>query len=333
MDWLFFLQGIKILEEQLNTYLSNQAEINKVREIKQIEKSEKAQEHCNRADGLRNLQRYEEAIKSYEEAIQIHPQNFYYWFCRGICLFELGRYDNAIDSFQKVLEITKDKDFLIGSLNYIGTAQFRLERYQEALNSLKRAIEFEPVNLSWTLILAAKCLFQLKNYEEASKYCSQAIKESSKDTEVVKAAKALRYQIGLKNFGFGFWFQWLGAYIPEGIASLVLGILLLMLIDLLVPGQSTSLDSPIVTTLVFSIIFCISVGLGEFLLLNNRIPNLNESFISTAIWSNFIILLISIGIGVVSTGYVGCLAYLVIKLLGVVLLRKDALEKSLAIKS
>ncbi len=47
---------------------------------------------------LSELKRYEEAIEAYEKAIEINPQYTDAWYNKGFCLSELKRYEEAIEA-------------------------------------------------------------------------------------------------------------------------------------------------------------------------------------------------------------------------------------------
>lgn len=75
----------------------------------------------------------------------------------------LGKYEEALEYWQKVLEIRPKS---VRALHGIGNAYFQLGRYQDALSYLKRAIEFVP-DLRETVILYANCEICLGNVESA----------------------------------------------------------------------------------------------------------------------------------------------------------------------
>ncbi|MEG3973914.1 tetratricopeptide repeat protein [Microcoleus sp. herbarium8] len=59
-------------------------------------------------NSLLRVNRYEEAIKKYEQAIRLKPDSSEAWNFRGIALLQLGRYEKSIASFDKALEIKPD---------------------------------------------------------------------------------------------------------------------------------------------------------------------------------------------------------------------------------
>ena len=54
------------------------------------------------------LGRYEEAITSYDKALELKPDLHQAWTNRGVALGNLGRYEEAIASYDKALEIKPD---------------------------------------------------------------------------------------------------------------------------------------------------------------------------------------------------------------------------------
>ncbi len=64
----------------------------------------------NRGIALGNLGRLEEAIASYDQALEIKPDDEQAWYNRGVALSNLGRYEEAIASYDQALKIKPDKD-------------------------------------------------------------------------------------------------------------------------------------------------------------------------------------------------------------------------------
>jgi tetratricopeptide (TPR) repeat protein len=51
------------------------------------------------------LARYDEAIKSYDKAIEINPHDQYIWDIKGHALIKLNKSNEAIEAFDKAIEI------------------------------------------------------------------------------------------------------------------------------------------------------------------------------------------------------------------------------------
>ena len=75
----------------------------------QTEQKEKAIECFNKGGTLVDLGRYEEALKSYDKAIELNPDDANAWYGKGIALVNLGRheksYDKALESLSKAIEL------------------------------------------------------------------------------------------------------------------------------------------------------------------------------------------------------------------------------------
>jgi predicted negative regulator of RcsB-dependent stress response len=59
----------------------------------------------NRANALSDLQRLEEALASYDKALEFKPDLYEGWYNRGNALYNLGRMDEATASYNKAQEI------------------------------------------------------------------------------------------------------------------------------------------------------------------------------------------------------------------------------------
>ncbi|MCA2814274.1 MAG: tetratricopeptide repeat protein [Microcystis sp. M090S1] len=95
----------------------------------------------NRGVALGNLGRLEEAIASYDKALEIKPDYHEAWYNRGFALDDLGRFAEAIASYDKALEIKPDDhEAWYGR----GFALGNLGRFAEAIASYDKALEIKP---------------------------------------------------------------------------------------------------------------------------------------------------------------------------------------------
>jgi tetratricopeptide (TPR) repeat protein len=94
-----------------------------------------------RGFSLHKLGRYEEAIASYDKALQIEPNYYEAWDNRGIALGYLGRYEEAITSYDKALQIQPDASNILFNR---ACAYARLANFEAALENLSKAIALNP---------------------------------------------------------------------------------------------------------------------------------------------------------------------------------------------
>jgi len=104
---------------------------------------------------------YEEAIASYDRALQIKPDKHHAWNDRGNILRRLGRHEEAIASYDRAIQINPDK----GNAWYNrGNALVNLGRYEEAIASYDRALQIKPNDSSSYYNKA--CTYSLQNQIE-----------------------------------------------------------------------------------------------------------------------------------------------------------------------
>ncbi len=110
------------------------------------------------------LGNFEEAIASYDKALEIKPDYYEVWDDRGIILCDnLEEYGKAIASFDKVLEI-KPNDH--PALHNLGVALYKLGRLEEAIISYDKALELKP-DFHNALHSRGCVLVKLRRFEEA----------------------------------------------------------------------------------------------------------------------------------------------------------------------
>ncbi|ACK65893.1 TPR repeat-containing protein [Rippkaea orientalis PCC 8801] len=84
--------------------------------------------------------RYEEAIASYDKGLEFKPDDDAAWNNRGIALGNLGRYEEAIASFDKALEINPNN----ANIYYNKACSYSLQNNLElAIQNLQQAIKLD----------------------------------------------------------------------------------------------------------------------------------------------------------------------------------------------
>jgi tetratricopeptide (TPR) repeat protein len=103
------------------------------------------------AEGTRMLliwERYGNAIKCFDNALKIDPQNAFAWNQKGISLSKMKRYREAIQCYDKAIAINPAIDDLqsqAGNAWYNkGNDLFSLKRYDEAVECYDKILAIDP---------------------------------------------------------------------------------------------------------------------------------------------------------------------------------------------
>ncbi|MBD2126145.1 tetratricopeptide repeat protein [Microcoleus sp. ZQ-A2] len=160
-----YKRGDTLLE--LKRYDDALASYNRAVELK----PEYAEAWKGKGSTLLALKRYEEARNAYDKAIQIQPAYSEAWIGRGNALDSLQQYKEAINSFDRAIEFQSDS---LEAWNSKGNVQIKLQQYSDAIASFDKAIQLQPKyaptwnNRGWAL-------HNLRQYEEAVKSYDKAV--------------------------------------------------------------------------------------------------------------------------------------------------------------
>jgi tetratricopeptide (TPR) repeat protein len=101
-----------------------------------------ASEWLDKGLALYDQGKYDEAIQAYDKAIEIDPQNADAWDNKGTTLHKLGKYDEAIQAYDKAIEL----DYLEDTYAWYnkGLALAKQSKYDEAIQAFDKAIEINP---------------------------------------------------------------------------------------------------------------------------------------------------------------------------------------------
>ncbi|WP_159297824.1 serine protease, partial [Microcystis aeruginosa] len=140
----------------------------------------KADIWIERGGQLWRLERYEEAIKAFDEAIkQNDPKNVYLaWYGKGLALFGLDKDQPAIEALQQAINTLSKredlKEFHSSILQRQSVVYRSLENYEQALTVINQAISLVPNNPNH-YIEKWLVLYELKRYDEGLDTITQAI--------------------------------------------------------------------------------------------------------------------------------------------------------------
>jgi tetratricopeptide (TPR) repeat protein len=134
-------------------------------------KPEYAQAWNGKAKALYELDSHPEALSAYDKAIELEPNYLDSWRGRGFALNKLKRYQEAIYSFDKALKLQPESPEIF---NARGKALSNLKRYDEAIQSYDKAVELKPdYDQAW--YNKASVLYNLKRYQDALDTYEQVI--------------------------------------------------------------------------------------------------------------------------------------------------------------
>ena len=101
-----------------------------------------AESYFNQGVSFDRIHRYNEAIKSFTKSIELNQDiSTYYW--RGESYKRSGQYQKAIDDFSVYLNENPDTKNA-NVFNSRGYSYYQLRKYQQALNDFNQAIKLQP---------------------------------------------------------------------------------------------------------------------------------------------------------------------------------------------
>ena len=119
------------------------------------------------------LKRYENALQSLEEALQIQPDHAPARAYRGIACMRLERYREAREDFTRALRINPRLRPADGWKDWLGQANGAAKNWQEAAQSFEEAIRIRPSGRRYSLLAA--CYREMGNQPKALAASKQAV--------------------------------------------------------------------------------------------------------------------------------------------------------------
>jgi tetratricopeptide (TPR) repeat protein len=124
----------------------------------------------NKAYVLNELKQYKEAIECYDRVIELYPDNVIAWNNKGQVLNNLGQYKEAIKFCDRAIELDPN---LAAAWNNKGLSLYNLGQYKQAIKCYDKAIELDP-NLAVTWSNKGYALQKLGKHDEAEKCLKKA---------------------------------------------------------------------------------------------------------------------------------------------------------------
>jgi tetratricopeptide (TPR) repeat protein len=132
----------------------------------------------NKGYDLNNEGKYDEAIQAFDKTLKIDPNNAYAWNNKGYALISLGRNEEGLQACDKALEINPNNTY---AWNNKAWALNNLGKNEESLQAYNRAIEIDPNNaMGWAN--KASILINLGENEEGLQASERAIEMDPNNT-------------------------------------------------------------------------------------------------------------------------------------------------------
>lgn len=100
-----------------------------------------AERRVEKARELFEQRKWEEALEELRAATSINPYNSGWYFNIGLTLDEMQRYDEAVTAYRQALEIDADD---VQSLNHLGMDLYRLGQLRQSIRVLERIEGIDP---------------------------------------------------------------------------------------------------------------------------------------------------------------------------------------------
>ena len=123
---------------------------------------------------------FADAEVNYKKAAETNPEGFKGWFNLGDALYKQGRFDEALEAYQKGGQFAGSKQRAAAALHNIGNTYSSKKEYDKAAEAYKEALRQNP-NDDETRYNLAKALRELRQQEQQNKDDKDQNKDKKKD--------------------------------------------------------------------------------------------------------------------------------------------------------
>ena len=147
------------------------------------------------AEALRLQGRHEEALEVYLSLLEIDPDYVEAHVGRGNTLFELGRFEEAVEAMAQAVAIRPNLKQEGSVHRFMGRALQKATRFDEAMEYFRRALAIDPNDDAAIRPLAAM-LFERQRYEEARKLYLTLTQTIPSDAQAAANLAVTEYYLG-----------------------------------------------------------------------------------------------------------------------------------------
>jgi tetratricopeptide (TPR) repeat protein len=152
---------------------------------------------CRRGVVLLRLKRYQDAIASFDQALNVHPHYAQALYYKGKALAALHQPDAALEHYKRALSIQSYSHKVWLSA---GIALKRMHRYEDAIASLHKSLAIKP-NDAAAFYALAQCFALQQKPNPALDYLQRAININS-EQYLIAAAKEASFESLYNHPGF-----------------------------------------------------------------------------------------------------------------------------------
>lgn len=162
--------------------------------------------HVTLADTLRGMERFDESIKPYDDALSLidapDEQHWIIYFARGISHERTGQWEKAESDFRQALDLRPEQPQV---LNYLGYSFLEMQtNLEEALDMIERAVALRP-DSGYIIDSLGWGLYRIGRYDEAVGHMEKAVELMPIDPVVNDHLGDVYWAVGRKREAE---FQW-----------------------------------------------------------------------------------------------------------------------------